>query len=186
MTGSKGRAGQRVHTPESQFPAGRPRRPKHLSPVAADKWREMVRLLTRRKTLTAADGPALEVFCEIYARWRLLVEDIQNEGVNVDDESVTKSGQVITHRVVNPSCKAAAQLEGQMRLWLSSAFAQTPMSREKATPASRGKTKPHEWPEGTMGYYDQQMKEQQQSDPAPESESFQKVISDEELNDYSG
>jgi P27 family predicted phage terminase small subunit len=118
----------------SRFAGGRPKMPKHLSAVAAEKWREMIRLLNARGTLTRADGPALEVFCETWARWRACLQEIETHGVMVTVEYAGANGEPCSKRVQNPAAKLAAQLEVSMRQMLKE-LGSTPASREKAKPA---------------------------------------------------
>jgi len=136
----------------SDFQAGRPKRPRYLNPVAVEKWNEMVRLLSKRGTLTKMDGSALEIFCETYARWRVCVDDVIERGPVVEDEIVNqKTGAVTTRRVENPSAKLAIRMESNLRQMLSS-FAATPVSRETARRVAPPKSKEPE--PGTVGWYE--------------------------------
>lgn len=137
LTGTRSQAKPDV---ESTFPAGRPRMPKHLCSVAADKWRELVRLLAKRGTLTQVDSSALEIFCETFARWRGLCDEIRERGAMVDVTVLDSSGVAHTKRVQNPAAKLAVQLENSMRAMLKE-FSATPASREKAKPAAKEPTK---------------------------------------------
>lgn len=121
--------------PEGISPiAGRPRMPKFLSPIAAEKWREMLRLLKAQGVLSKADGPALEIYCESYARWRALLDELEREGHMVEHTVLTSNGTPITKRIVNPAVKAAAQLENSMRQMLGQ-LGSTPVTRGRAKPA---------------------------------------------------
>jgi len=120
--------------PPSAHTGGKPRKPAHLSPVAEEKWAEMVKILKQRGTLTKGDGPALEIYCESFARWRAMLEEIANEGAMVESTVLTSSGTPITKRIINPAVKAASQLENSLRAMLRE-FSATPASREKTKPA---------------------------------------------------
>jgi P27 family predicted phage terminase small subunit len=109
--------------------------PKHLGSVAAEKWRELVRLLAKRGTLTRVDSSALEIFCETYARWRGLCDEIHEHGAMVDVTVLDNCGEPHTKRVQNPAAKLAVQLENSMRAMLKE-FSATPASREKSKPAA--------------------------------------------------
>jgi P27 family predicted phage terminase small subunit len=125
---------------ESTFPAGRPRMPKHLCSVAADKWRELVRLLAKRGTLTQVDSSALEIFCETFARWRGLCDEIAKHGAMVDVTILDNCGEPHTKRIPNPAAKLVCQLENSMRAMLKE-FSATPASREKSKPAAAAPSK---------------------------------------------
>lgn len=114
--------------------AQRPPMPKHLSGIAADRWRELVKMLHKRGTLTKADGPALEILCEQYARWRACQEEILKHGVMVEEEVSNGKDSIYTRRSLNPACKLATMLENSMRAMLQQ-IGSTPASREKSRPA---------------------------------------------------
>src|SRR5205807_9778783 len=69
---------------ESTAVGGKPKMPKHLSPIARDKWKELTRALAQRNTLTKVDANALELYCETYAQWRGCLAEIETNGVMVD------------------------------------------------------------------------------------------------------
>lgn len=125
----------------STFAAGRPRMPKYLSPVAAEKYREIVRLLAKRGTATRLDATALEVLSVTYERWRALCDEIRQYGPMVDSVVLDSSGAAHTKRVQNPAAKLAAQAENSMRAMLKELSA-TPASREKSKPAAPPERKP--------------------------------------------
>lgn len=137
----KGTRPTRAAAPQEPVPAGRPTMPKHLSPIARDKWREMIRTLSSRGTLTRGDGPALEVFVETYARWRACLKEIDTHGVMVTVNYAGANGEPESKRVMNPASKLAAQLETSMRQMLKE-LGQTPASREKAKRAKPVPPKP--------------------------------------------
>ena len=137
LTGSKSQAQE---VPESDFPAGRPRMPKYLPAIAQEKWRELVRLLGKRGTLTKVDSTAMEILCVTYERWRALCDEIRQYGPMVDTVVLDSNGESHTKRVQNPASKLAAQLETSMRAMLKELTA-TPASREKARPAAPEKPK---------------------------------------------
>lgn len=146
--------------PSNNFPAGRPKMPKDLSEVAQEKWREMIRVLAQRGTLTKGDGPALEIFCEAFARWRSLLNELQEHGVMVDVTVLDSSGTAHTKRVQNPAAKLAAQLDNSLRAMLKE-FSATPASRERAKRAAPQQPKAVAQP-GTVAYELQQQQEEQQ------------------------
>ena len=113
--------------------AGRPRIPKHMSPIAVERWREMLRLLKARGVLSRIDGPALEIYCETYAQWRAYLLEIENEGAMVETPVTNANGQPITKRIVNPAQKMATQLLNSMRGMLSQ-LGSTPVTRERPKP----------------------------------------------------
>src|SRR5262249_44251488 len=151
---------------ESAVVAGRPKMPKTLSSLAADRWREMVRTFSARGTLTRGDGPALEIYVVTWARWVALVKEIDEVGPMVTVEYAGTDGQVFTKRMQNPACKLAAQLEVSMRQMLKE-FSATPASREKAKPAQPAKPKNPAPKPGTAAWYAAQADEPEAPDEEP-------------------
>lgn len=128
----KGTRPTRAAAPQ-EFAAGRPSMPRHLSPIARDKWKELVRLLSQRGTLTKVDANALELYCETYQQWRACLDEIAKHGVMVNVTVTDSSGESFSKRVQNPAQKLAVQLFNALRQMLKE-FAATPASREKAKP----------------------------------------------------
>jgi P27 family predicted phage terminase small subunit len=109
--------------------------PKTLSPVAQAKWKELARLLNARGTLTQADASVLEIASELYARWRMYVDDIAARGAYVEHTTLNKHGETVTRLVPNPSTKLATQMENSLRATLKE-LGITPASREDVKPAA--------------------------------------------------
>lgn len=131
----KGQRPTQVREPEaSNVPQGKPKMPKHLGPIARDKWRELVKELAKRGTLTKADSNALELYCETYQQWRACLAEIEKHGAMVDTFVTDSSGESHSKRVPNPAEKLAVQLFNALRQ-MCKEFAITPASREKAKPA---------------------------------------------------
>ena len=143
---------------ESAVVSGRPKMPKHLSPVARDKWKELVRDLSARGTLTKADASALELYCETYAQWRACLEEVLKYGVMVETTVTDSSGESFTKRVQNPAQKLAIQLQNSLRQMLKE-LGFTPASREKAKPAKPAKPKNTAPKPGTAAWYAEQAEE---------------------------
>jgi P27 family predicted phage terminase small subunit len=122
--------------------AQRPRMPEHLSPVAQAKWREIVRELYKRNTVTRVDGTAIEIICNQYERLRECQKEIAEHGIMVEEEVSNGSGNVYTRRSLNPACKQATSLENSIRAMLMQ-LGSTPASRERAKAA---KTSPKDAP----------------------------------------
>lgn len=114
--------------------AQRPRMPSHLTGVAAAKWKELVRELYRRGTVTRADATQIEIIATQYARLVMCQKEIESEGVMIDTSVLDSNGTEITKRVLNPACKLAVMLENSLRAGLQQ-IGCSPASREKSRPA---------------------------------------------------
>ena len=120
---------------QSQFPAGRPKMPKDLSPVAQAEWKRLFKELGKRGTMTRVDSSAAEVYVRLFADWRAFEEDLEENGRMVDETIFDKDGNAHERRVVNPAAKFAIQLGNAVRQYQKE-FSATPASREKAKPAA--------------------------------------------------
>jgi P27 family predicted phage terminase small subunit len=114
---------------------GRPKRPSSLSPDARREWNRLVPQLEARGSLTPADGPALLLHCEIWARWLDCQRQLQKHGVVIEQKFFSKSGEECTAMKQHPALKIAQDCERSLRQSLHS-FGMTPQSREKVTPAA--------------------------------------------------
>jgi P27 family predicted phage terminase small subunit len=140
--------------PDAQpYPAGKPKMPRDLSPVAQAEWKRLVRELQGRGTLTRCDSSALEIYATTFARWKQAVAEVEKHGPVIESTWTDGSGTVHTKRVENPASKIAGRLENSLRAMLKE-FSATPASREKAKPAAPPEPGPNEcpWPEGSMGW----------------------------------
>jgi P27 family predicted phage terminase small subunit len=150
------RATRADNTP-SPFTGGRPSCPSYLSPIAKAEWRRIVRLLRERGTLTRGDGPAIEVYCQTYARWRACIAEIESKGDFIDTTWTDLTG-THTKRTINPASKQATQLGNSLRA-MQVQLGATPGSRENAK-----QTKPDpkkELPVGSAGWLAAQQKAQE-------------------------
>lgn len=77
-----GNPGKRKIRPDLPAPSGVPPMPKRLmvEPVAVEKWRELVPILTELGTLTLADGEALATLCEVYAATQTCLLELRSGG----------------------------------------------------------------------------------------------------------
>lgn len=73
-------SGGRPIEPEIPFSRSAPAKPEELSPDAAVLWDLVVDQMTSIGLLKPLDGPALQVACENYARWREAVRMRQKDG----------------------------------------------------------------------------------------------------------
>lgn len=114
--------------------AGRPRMPKHLSESAQRVWRETVRLLRRRGTLTVDSAPTIQIYAECAATWEVAKADVESRGQILTEQRYSKSGDPYTIQVVNPSMKIKQDCERSM-LALCKALGLSPDAREKVKKA---------------------------------------------------
>lgn len=120
--------------------ASRPRIPKHLSPEAITAWREAVRLLRKKGTLSSTDSAVLEVYSEVKATWIAAKADVLSRGTLLTETRFSKAGNEYTVEIVNPNVKIKADSEKQM-LSLTRSLGLAPDAREKVRRVSQKKKK---------------------------------------------
>jgi P27 family predicted phage terminase small subunit len=125
------------YSDEIIFPAGRPKMPSDLGPVAEAEWKRLVPKLCRRKQLTKADASALEIYCRIFARWKK-VEALAAERPISETCWLDKKGDEHIKQDESPASKIASRLESQMRAYLT-LFSATPVSRKLTKPDTKSK-----------------------------------------------
>ena len=54
--------------------------PKHLSKIAAQKWRSIMPILSQLGTLAESDLTLVEMFCVAYGRWREAEKEVEARG----------------------------------------------------------------------------------------------------------
>jgi P27 family predicted phage terminase small subunit len=82
----KDSAGRPVPRPPA-FTRIPPQKPRHLSKFAGELWDRVVEQLPNLGLLKDLDGPALEIACETYSRWRVAKEMRIKHGMIEEGES---------------------------------------------------------------------------------------------------
>jgi P27 family predicted phage terminase small subunit len=116
----------------------RPRLPKHLSQEAVVVWKQTVKLMRQRGTISAGDVPALEVYAEVSARWQAAKKDVATRGIVVTVIKQDKQGNEYATEVTNPCLAIVQDCERQL-LSLAKALGLTPDTRERVKPTGRAK-----------------------------------------------
>jgi P27 family predicted phage terminase small subunit len=98
-----------------------PRCPAHLQGEARKAWRQVAKWLTDMRVLTEPDTHALEVYCDIYARWVHATEQLRTFGV-----MLSKDGNLFP----SPYLRIVETCSQQMRQWMGE-FGITPSSRSR-------------------------------------------------------
>lgn len=147
----RGTRATRAASKESAFATGKPRMPDDLSEEEQIAWKEIVRFLAPRRTLTKADGPALRLYAENSARHKALLRKLTEHGEVIEQPLLDSSGVCHTKRVLHPASKAASTLASFLRAMLRE-FSLTPATREKTKPAAPPPPKKDELPVGSIGW----------------------------------
>ena len=123
----------RINDREPAVPSGRPEVPDHLDGLARGEWERLVALLERMGILTAADGPALMLYCECYSKWLRARTEIVKRGMFLEEQktTVSKRGSVTTStgRVTANPGLAIELAMGRVMQSILVEFGLTPSSR---------------------------------------------------------
>jgi P27 family predicted phage terminase small subunit len=114
-------SGGRPVKPTPAFRRLPPERPE-LSDVAGELWEEFVAELQRLQLLAPIHGPALQLACESYARWRKASDELAVEGMTY----TTDSGLM----KLNPLVGVVERASAEFRAWASE-FGLTPAAENK-------------------------------------------------------
>jgi P27 family predicted phage terminase small subunit len=131
----RGTRSTRAAVRESAIAGGRPNMPKDLTPNQRAAWKEIVKYLKPRRTLTKADGPALRLYAETSARHRALLLELDTHGEVIEQDVLDSSGVAHTKRILNPASRQASTVSKDLRAMLRELSA-TPASRETARPTA--------------------------------------------------
>jgi P27 family predicted phage terminase small subunit len=146
---------------DMNVPGGSPGRPRVPLQIKADvaafgAWKEAVRLLRKRGTLSASDAPILTVYALVFSKCMLANADIASRGFEVEVTRTSKSGELYETTIPNPSVRIATDCERQL-LQLAKALGLSPDSREKVRAVRRSAPKPKWNPSmlkpGTLGMH---------------------------------
>ena len=128
VRGTKDRA-SRAKQPQIQ--PGMPRMSRNLSERAQPVWREIIRLLKERGTLTKGDGPTIAAYAECQARlWAV-------------QELIVSEGMVLSGGKTHPCMAVVENCERMLRNYLRD-FGLVGLTRERVLPTASA-----EEPEGT-------------------------------------
>ncbi len=115
----------------SHIPAARPYPPKFLNERAAKKFRQLARVLDKRRVATAGDTELLTQYAVLWDRWMEAQAHVEAEGQIIVIEKAAKDGHTYKVHVANPYLKIAQFTEKQLAAALL-ALGLTVNSRDKA------------------------------------------------------
>jgi P27 family predicted phage terminase small subunit len=118
------------------FASGRPKIPRHLSPLARRAFKRAVKLLAERGTLVESNETTLELYAETWARW-IRVKTEAGDSLMVDVSVTDNNGKVRVVRKLNPLLKLLAETESRLlALAKSLGLTQVDLGRCKLTAES--------------------------------------------------
>jgi P27 family predicted phage terminase small subunit len=114
----------------SVFIGGRPKCPKHLSPIARAQFRRCVKLLETRRTITPGDADTLAVYSELLARWIVAKGEVGDKLI-VTKTVLDSHGEAHEVERLNPLLKIVEKCESQL-VRLEASLGLTPTDRDRA------------------------------------------------------
>lgn len=120
LSGNPGR--RKLNENEPKPDAGEPEVPKHLNRAARREWARIVAELRAMSLLTRADGDAIAMYCDVYARWAEASKKLDREGLIV----FTPNGYPVQSPYIGIANKCLVQMKA-----LLVEFGMTPASRSK-------------------------------------------------------
>lgn len=120
----KGNPGKRaLNANEPVAPKGKPSCPKHIEGEGKKEWGRITKLLEEMGLLSKAEGPALALYCQMYARWVEAEANVKKFGMIIP---VGENGAL----QLSPYVSIANQAMAQMQKLLCE-FGLTPSSRSR-------------------------------------------------------
>jgi P27 family predicted phage terminase small subunit len=104
--------------------------PKGMNAVAEEHWRYLAPRLEGMRVLTDADLAALEVLCDLYARWKTATQKGWKLGMLYCPDGYSDDGKPLGALKVNPYIRIAQDAEKSYLRALAS-FGMTPESRSR-------------------------------------------------------
>jgi P27 family predicted phage terminase small subunit len=118
----------------SVYQGGRPKFPAHLSKLARQEMKRVVRILEKRGTVTEGDFAIAAVHAEVYARWVACKAQI-GDALMVVTQVTDNNGNLRTVSRLNPLIKVAQQCESRLQS-LAKDLGLSPITRDKVKPTA--------------------------------------------------
>jgi len=100
--------------PKGKFKAGRPQQPADLTPEEVVVWEKTIKILADQNTLTASDGPALELYVRIFCEHARESKKLADEGRVYITQKLDRHGYSITIHAQNPRSRVVDCLHKQL------------------------------------------------------------------------
>jgi P27 family predicted phage terminase small subunit len=116
------------------LPGGRPKMPTGLREEQQSLWKQIVKQLRRRRTVTPGDAQIITLYVRTHSQWMRACDYVDERGPIVQEKRYSAgSGAEYFVDVPNPALKLAASLAGQLESFLKE-MGLTGITREKVRP----------------------------------------------------
>lgn len=131
--------------------AGKPKFPEWLPEACRPLWNDILKQLSRRRTLTPGDGIHVGLYCRTHLQWQGACAEVEKHGVMATTTRFSREGNPYDVREENPAVKIAAKLYGELKDALRE-MGLTGLTRDKVPSLPPREKEAAEIP-GTVGYY---------------------------------
>ncbi len=113
--------------------------PKHIDSIAKKRWKELSKFLFDLGLLTEIDGDALGAYCQLYADWVRLENEIREDKSDIQlKHTIDAAGNEFLEMKPNPRIVMKRETLKLMKSFLAE-FGMTPSSRSRIGVQPKGK-----------------------------------------------
>jgi P27 family predicted phage terminase small subunit len=152
---------------------GKPKMPEGLSDEQQKLFKQIVKLLRARRTVTKGDGPIITLYVRTFSQWMRACDYVDKHGPIVAEERHAPGGDEYSVDVPNPALKLAATLNSQCESLLKE-MGMTGVSRKKVDPVRSAASEKDPPAPGTVAWFSEQTAQSLAAQP-----EIQEVIEDE-------
>jgi P27 family predicted phage terminase small subunit len=134
---------------------GKPKMPDGLSDEQQKLFKQIVKLLRARRTVTKGDSQIITLYVRTFTHWMRSCDYVDTHGPMVDEERYAPGGHKYTIPVPNPALKLAASLNSQCESLLKE-MGMTGISRKKVEPVKSASAEKDPPAPGTVGWFREQ------------------------------
>jgi P27 family predicted phage terminase small subunit len=123
------------------LPGGRPKCPPGLTDDQQTLFKQIVKMLRARRTVTKGDGPVITLYVRTFSHWSAAADYVDMHGPIVKETRYSKGGESYTVEIPNPALKLATSLASQLESLLEG-MGMTGASREKVKAVKSAEKEP--------------------------------------------
>jgi P27 family predicted phage terminase small subunit len=143
-----------------EFAGGRPKMPDGLPEDSQRLWKQIVKQLSRRRTVTPGDAQVITLYVRTHSHWMRACDYVDAHGIMVTEQRSTAGGTLYSIDILNPALSIAASLNARLESLLKE-MGLTGAAREKVKPATKIQTRADGkvWNKWMKSYVDLSMKD---------------------------
>lgn len=134
---------------------GRPKMPDGLSDEQQKLFKQIVKLLRARRTVTKGDGQIITLYVRTYTHWMRACDYVDKHGPMITEERYAPGGHKYSVEVSNPALKLTTTLNSQCESLLKE-MGMTGISRKKVEPVKSAESEQDPPTPGTVAWFQEQ------------------------------